>query len=175
MAADAVMPISVVIERRDSISAWQDFEWRPLGVLPKTDVAPGQLLASGEGWRHIHGGTLDLELFRGETEGYLTNLTQELPVVFVILRRNDDAEGSSEGLAYEPFLVTVCPYEAMGYSTGGDDIVEGVAMPPEVALWLREFVTAHHVDVPFQKRKNKRHQDDYGGKKPRRVREEEHR
>jgi Protein of unknown function (DUF3305) len=169
MAADAVMPLSVVIERRDSKSAWQEFEWRPLGVLPKTDVAPGQLLASGEGWSHIHGGTLDLELFRGETEGYLTNLTQEVPVVFVILRRNDETEGSD----YKPFLVTVCPYEAMGYSTGGDDIVEGVAMPPEVAVWLREFVAAHHVDVPFQKRKNKRHQDDYGGKKPRRVREEE--
>ncbi len=173
MAADAVMPLSVVIERRDSKSAWQDFEWRPLGVLPKTDIACGQVLASGEGWSHIHGGSHDLELFRGETEGYLTNLSQEVPVVFVILRRNDDAEGLNGGLAYEPFLVTVCPYEAMGYSTGGDDIVEGVAMPPEVALWLREFVTAHHVDVPFQKRKNKRHQDDYGGNKPRRVREEE--
>ena len=73
----------------------------------------------------------------------------------------------------EPFLVTVCPYEAMGYSTGGDDIVEGVPMPPEVMRLVREFVAAHHVDVPFQKRKNKRHEDDYGGKKPRRVREEE--
>jgi Protein of unknown function (DUF3305) len=170
MAADAVMPLSVVIERRDSKSAWQDFEWRPLGVLPKTGVARGQLLASGEGWNHIHGGALDLELFRGETEGYLTNLSQEVPVVFVVLRRKEDAE---DGLDYAPFLVTVCPYEAMGYTTGGDDIVEGVAMPPEVALWLREFVTAHHVDVPFLKRKNKRHQDDYGGNKPRRVREEE--
>ena len=169
MAADAVMPLSVVIERRESKSAWQDFEWRPLGVLPKTDVARGQLLASGDGWSHIHGGTLDLELFRGETEGYLTNLSQDVPVVFVILRRNDEAEG----LDYQPFLVTVCPYEAMGYSTGGDDIVEGVPMPPEVMLLVREFVAAHHVDVPFQKRKNKRHEDDYGGKKPRRVREEE--
>ena len=169
MAADAVMPLSVVIERRESKSAWQDSEWRPLGVLPKTDVALGQLLASGDGWRHIHGGTLDLELFRGETEGYLTNLSQDVPVVFVILRRDDEAEG----LDYQPFLVTVCPYEAMGYSTGGDDIVEGVPMPPEVMLLVREFVAAHHVDVPFQKRKNKRHEDDYGGKKPRRVREEE--
>ncbi len=169
MAADAVMPLSVVIERRESKSAWQDSEWRPLGVLPKTDVARGQLLASGDGWRHIHGGTLDLELFRGETEGYLTNLSQDVPVVFVILRRNDEAED----LDYQPFLVTVCPYEAMGYSTGGDDIVEGVPMPPEVMLLVREFVAAHHVDVPFQKRKNKRHEDDYGGKKPRRVREEE--
>jgi Protein of unknown function (DUF3305) len=170
MAADAVMPISVVIERRDSKSAWQDFEWRPLGVLPQTAVARGQVLACGEGWNHIHGGVLDLELFRGETEGYLTNLSQEVPVVFVVLRRK---EGAEDGLDYAPFLVTVCPYEAMGYTTGGDDIVEGVAMPPEITVWLREFVTAHHVDVPFQKRKNKRHQDDYGGNRPRRVREEE--
>jgi Protein of unknown function (DUF3305) len=169
MSADAVMPVSVVIERRASANKWQDYVWRPIGVLPRADAEHGRLLASGEGWEHLHGGSLDLELFRGETEGYLTNLTQDVPVVYVILRRNEDGEG----LGYEPFLVTVCPYEAMGYTSGGDDIVEGVPMPLDVANWVREFVAAHHVDVPFKKRKNKRHQDDYGGKTPRRIREEE--
>jgi hypothetical protein len=38
---------------------------------------------------------------------------------------------------------------------------------------VREFVAVHHVDVPFKKRKNKRHVDDYGGKVPRAAREEE--
>jgi hypothetical protein len=171
MPADAVMPVSVVIERRASKSQWQDDLWRSVGVLPKSDGERGRLLVSGEGWAQYDAGTLDLELFRGETEGYLTNLSQDQPVVFVILRRNDD-EGDE--LDYQPFLVTACPYEAMGYAAGGDDIVEGVPMPLEVRAWLGEFVAAHHVEVPFKKRKNKPHEDDYGGKSPA-VREQEHR
>jgi hypothetical protein len=169
MSADAVMPITVVIERRASKNPWQDHVWQPLGVLPRIAGERGQLLASGEGWDQFNGGAFDLELYRGETEGYLTNLSQPTPVVYVVLRRNEEAAE----MEYEPFLVTVCPYEAMGYSAGGDDIVEGVPMPPDLMAWLREFVSLHHVDVPFQKRKNKRHEDDYGGKRPRGLREEQ--
>jgi hypothetical protein len=168
-AADAKMPISVVIERCASDSPWQDYVWRPLGVLPKCDAGRGQLLASGDGWAQFHGGTLDLELFRGETEGYLTNLSQDQPVVFVVLQRGE----ANEDLAYVPFLVTACPYEAMSYSQGGDNIIDGVPMPLAVKMWLQEFVVRHHVEVPFMKRKNKRHKDDYGGRAPRDVPEEE--
>jgi hypothetical protein len=162
MSADAVMPISVVIERRASTSQWLDHLWRPVGVLPRVASERGTLLAAGEGWAQYQAGTLDLELFRGETEGYLTNLSQDPPVVFVVLQRNEEGEG----LEFEPFLATVCPYEATGYTTGGDEIVEGVPMPPDIMAWVREFVALHHVDQPFVKRKNKRHQDDYSGKRP---------
>jgi Protein of unknown function (DUF3305) len=167
MSADAVMPISVVIERRASNSQWDDHQWRPIGVLPHAALEHGKVLAEGDGWAQYQAGTLHLELFRGETEGYLTNLSQNPPVVFVILRPNEEGEG----LEFEPFLATVCPYEAMGYTAGGDEIVEGVPMPPEIMTWLREFVAHHHVDQPFLKRKNKRHQDEYGGKRPRGERE----
>ncbi len=164
MPADAVMPISVVVERRKAKETWLDDLWRPIGVLANAAAAEcGRLLAEGEGWAQYQGGMLDLELFRGETEGYLTNLSQNPPVVYVVLRRNE----SGEGLAFTPFLATVCPYEAMGYSEGNDDVVEGVPMPPEIVGWLQDFVTRHHVDVPFKKRKNRRHEDDYGGKQPR--------
>jgi len=168
MPADAAMPISVVIERRASDNQWQDHVWRPIGVLPHAALEPGKLLASGEGFEHYQAGTLELELFRRETEGYLTNLSQTTPVVFVVLRRNE----SGEGLEFEPFLVTACPYEAMGYTAGGDEIVEGVPMPPEIKAWVGEFVAQFHVDEPFLKRKNKKHRDDYGGKQPRTAHEE---
>ncbi len=163
MPADAVMPISVVIERRASKNQWQDEVWRPVGILPRAAPEAGKLLAEGEGWAQFDGGTLNLELFRGETEGYLTNLSQDMPVIFAVLRRSEEPDG----LEFVPFLVTACPYEAMGYTPDNDDIVEGVPMPPEVMDWVREFVALHHVDEPFRKRKNKRHQDDYGGKQPR--------
>ena len=138
MAADAIMPVSVVIERRAIDSQWLDHVWRPVGVLPAVAGDRGNLLAEGEGWAQYHGGTLDIELFRGETEGYLTNLSQEPPLVYVVLRKSED----DEGLEFEPFLATVCPYEAMGYSEGNEDVVEGVPMPPDIMAWLQDFVTA---------------------------------
>jgi len=163
MPADAVMPISVVVERRTGKGPWIDDLWRPIGVLPSDAAAErGRLLAEGEGWAQYQGGVLDVELFRGETEGYLTNLSQNPPRVFIVLRRNED----DEGLAFAPFLATVCPYEAMGYSEGNDDVVEGVPMPPDVMVWVRDFVAQHHVDVPFKKRKNRRSDDDYGEPPP---------
>jgi hypothetical protein len=162
MSADAVMPVSVVIERRATDSQWDDHFWRPVGVLPRADLERGKLLAEGEGWTQYYGGVLDIELFRGETDGYRTNLSQDSPSVYVVLRRDADAEG----LEFEPFMATVCPYEAMSYSEGNDDFVEGVPMPPEVMEWLREFVALHHVDRPFVKRKNRRHKDDDRGRPP---------
>jgi hypothetical protein len=163
MPADAVMPISVVVERRTAKGPWLEDLWRPIGVLPKDAAAErGRLLAEGDGWAQYQGGTLELELFRGETEGYLTNLSQNPPRVFIVLRRNEEAEG----LAFTPFLATVCPYEAMGYSEGNDDVVEGVPMPPDLMVWVQDFVTRHHVDVPFKKRKNRRTDDDYGEQPP---------
>jgi Protein of unknown function (DUF3305) len=162
MSADAVMPVTVVIERRASSHPWQDEIWRPLGILPRAAGERGQVLASGEGWTQFHGGTLDIELFRGETDGYRTNLSQPTPAVYIVLSRGEQAGA----MAFEPFLATVCPYEAEAYTAGGDEIVEGVPMPPELMEWLREFVTLHHVDRPFVKRKNKRDKDADVGRRP---------
>lgn len=162
MSADAVMSVSVVIERRATDNQWDDHLWRPVGVLPRTDLERGKLLAEGEGWTQYYGGDLNIELFRGETDGYRTNLSQDPPVVYVVLRRT----AGGEELEFEPFMATVCPYEAMNYSEGNDDVVEGVPMPPDVMDWLREFVAAHHVDKPFVKRKNKRHKNGERGPQP---------
>ncbi|MGH6728372.1 MAG: DUF3305 domain-containing protein [Pseudolabrys sp.] len=160
MPANVKMPVSVVVERRAATNRWADYLWRPVGVLPPIAGERGKQLAEGDGWAQYHAGTLDLELFSGETEGYLNNLSQNVPVVYVVLRRN----GDGTGLEFEPFLVTVCPYEAMGYASGGDEIVESVPMPVEIMAWAREFTERHHVAEPFRKRKNKPHRDDYGGK-----------
>ena len=56
---------------------------------------------------------------------------------------------ATASLEFAPFLVTVCPYEAMGYTENNDDlVVESVPMSPEVMAWVQEFVAAHHVDEP---------------------------
>jgi len=131
----------------------------PVAVIPgAAPVEKWVPLRQGEGWTHFHAATLDLELFRGETEGYRANLSQNPPQVFVVLRPSEEADEPD----VVPFLVTACPYEAESYIESGDEIVEGVVMPDEIAAWVQEFVTRHHVDVPFKKRRNKRHRSERG-------------
>ena len=168
MPADAVMPISVVIERRAANSQWLDHVWRPIGVLPRAASAPGTAAGRGRG----------LERSSRAARSIWNCFAARPRAISPICRKTRRSFSSccggtktAEGLEYLPLLATACPYEAMGYTTGGDDIVEGVPMPPEVLAWVQEFVAAHHVDEPFQKRKNKRHKDDYGGKRPRPERE----
>ena len=164
MGADASMSLSVVVERRDIENPWQDYVWRPIAVIP--NAARGERwreLQSGADWVHFLAGTFDLELFRGETEGYMTNLSQNPPQIYVVLRQGEEAEDND----VEPFHVTACPFEAMGYHESGDEIVEGVPMPEDMMSWLQDFVDQYHVETPFEKRKNKGHKDKMTGSRPR--------
>jgi len=81
--------------------------------------------------------------------------------VFVVLR----ADGPGD--RPEPFLVTACPFEAEDYEVNGEDRVDAVPMPDAVAGLLGAFVTEHHVDQPFVKRKRKPHDPRKGGEKAR--------
>ncbi|MEE8392932.1 MAG: DUF3305 domain-containing protein [Rhodospirillales bacterium] len=153
MAATDTLPLGIVLERREMNNHWQDHCWLPAAVIPgAAAVTEWRQLRRGEGWIHYHAGTLDLDLFEKETEGYKVNLSQPQPKVFVVLHPDD--EGEREVV---PFLVTACPYEAEGYSESGDEIVEGVPMPDDVIAWVQAFIDAYHVDVPFEKRKLKKH------------------
>ena len=100
-------------------------------------------------------GTLELELFRGETEGYRYNISNDPSYVYVVLCPGEELEDPD----VVPFLATVCPYEAESYGESGEDIVEGVIMPPEINEWVRSFIKTYHVDQPFKKRKQKRAYD----------------
>ena len=170
MKAQESLPLGVVLERRRIDHPWQDFDWRPVTVIPGAPALDPEgawrMLAEGEDWVHYHSGTLTLELFRRETEGYKVNLSNDPPRVFVILRSGEDM-GSAHDVV--PFLVTACPYEAQDYLDSGEDIVEGVPMPDVVLAWVHDFVDKHHVDEPFKKRKQKRHDPEevgFGRKAP---------
>ena len=157
MDRSEILPLGVVVERRRVDHPWKDFSWRPVAVIPGAPpIDPSgewTVLRSGEDWEQYHCGTLPLELFRRETEGYKVNLTQDPPQVFVLLRSDDDPEGRHEFL---PFLVTASPYEAQDYLDSGEEIVEGVAMPPDVTAFVQAFVDTHHVDEVFHKRRRQK-------------------
>jgi hypothetical protein len=161
MEHQETLPLGVVLERRRVEHPWKDFDWRPVAVIPGAPACDPEgdwrVLDEGEDWIHYHGGTLALELFRRETEGYRTNLAYDPPRIFVVLRSGEDTECRHELV---PFLVTVCPYEAQDYLDSGEEIVEAVAMPPDVIAFVQAYIDQHHVDEPFKKRKRKRHDEE---------------
>ena len=53
-------------------------------------------------------------------------------------------------------MVTADPSEGESLTETGTEIVEAVAMPAEIQRRLAAFVTAHHVERPFIKRKRDR-------------------
>ena len=146
------MAVGVVIERRDSDNRWVDYFWQPVAVItgapPLEEEGVWRLIREGEGWSQFHIGTLDLELHRGETEGYRANL-RSTPHIYVVLARGEEADEPE----VVPFLVTACPYEGESYTESGEEIVEGVPMPSEIQSWIEAFIDEHHVDQPFKKQK----------------------
>ena len=159
MSATDSLDIGIVVERREIDNRWQDHVWRPVAVIPGAppmDPTEGiRLLREGDGWSHFQIGTVTLELYRGETEGYRANLSNNPPHVYVVLSPGEEAD-DPEVL---PFLATVCPYEAEGYTESGEDIVEGVPMPVELIAWVQDFIDTYHVEQPFKKRKKKKAYD----------------
>ncbi|WP_042697910.1 DUF3305 domain-containing protein [Azospirillum sp. B506] len=158
------MPLGIVVERRRGVTAWADWSWRPVSVIPGAAAVdpPGRLLMEGEGWSHSHAATLTLELFRTDTEGYRLNLSQDPPRLWVVMRPGTGPGADGESLV--PFAVTASAHEGEGYQVGAD-VVETVPMPDEVIALVRDFVEQHHVDVPFHKRERKRHFDKEEGRR----------
>jgi len=154
--SDITLRFGVVVERRRIDNPWKDYSWRAIAVIPNAPETEGwKPLHSGDNWTQFHARTLKLELFKRETQGYKVNLSMQTPSVFVVLRAGEEREENE----VEPFLLTVCPYEAESYIESGDEIVDGVPMPEELIALLHDFVETHHVEQVFVKRKNRKAYD----------------
>lgn len=155
------LPVGIIVERRELDHPWQPYSWHAVAVLPGAPpVSEWRLLAEGPGWQRYHADTLEIQLFAKETEGYRYNLSTRVPSVFVVLRPDEDGDSGPT-----PFLATVCPYEAQDYMDT-DEVVDMVPMPADMVAWVGQFVTKHHVEEPFQKRKRKPHVTPEGGAGP---------
>ncbi|MCI4664984.1 MAG: DUF3305 domain-containing protein [Neomegalonema sp.] len=155
-ASSVSLPVGVVLRRSPGATAWAQWIWRAVAVIPGAGPAEGRLLrAEGdEGAPHRieerHVATTPLELHRTDTEAYLVGLAAAPPVVYVVLR--------SEGDDAAPVVhcVTASPYEAQDYADSGEELVEPVAAPPDLVAWIAAFAEQHHRDEPFKKRRRNR-------------------
>jgi hypothetical protein len=155
------MALGVVVERREIDNRWQPCSWKAVAVIPGAPpVEEWRELVRGDRFVRWHAATLLLELHRADTEAYRVNLSGRSPAVYVVLRQVE-ASARTAGNDLAPFTVTASPYDAEGYLEG-DDLVEAVAMPEGLIVWVRAFVERHHVDEPFVKRKRKRLAGDEG-------------
>lgn len=151
------MPLGVVIRKSPGVTRWAKWIWRAVAVLPG---------AAPESWKELrrdgdvveyHATTVDLELWRSETESYLTGLSTRLPAIYVVLRETTDPDAEQD---VEVVLATASPYEAQDYADTGEEIIEQVPMPDGLIAWVREFIEVHHEDEVFIKRKRSKKFED---------------
>ncbi len=155
------IPVGVVVERSKSASQWSDFLWRPLSVLTGAPATPPWTKLSDDGERAtFFAGTATIELHRTETTNYRGNLTNDEPLLWVVLRPSE-AE-----MPYTLLTVTADPAEGEAMTEAGNDLVETVPMPKAIQQAVADFVAEHHVDQAFSKRKRDRADPEALGRRP---------
>ena len=164
------MPVGVVVRRTPGATRWAKWAWRAVAVLPGAARADWRELRRDGDAVEYHAGTMEMELWRTDTEAYLVALSTEPPSVYVVMRESEDPDAKHE---MELVSVTASPYEAQDHTDTGEEIVEPVPMPPGLIAWIREFVEKHHVDEEFVKRRRdkKRIDEKEDGKGDARIRQ----
>lgn len=143
----ARIEVGVMVERRKARSAWADFLWRPVSVFTGSPSAvPWTLLGIEAQTTLFYAGEATIELHRTETSSYRDNLESGGAALWIILRPTASVP------PYELVAVTADPAEGEGFTDAGNNLVEQVPMPPDIAEIVGQFVVQHHIDRPFVKR-----------------------
>lgn len=141
------LPVSVILERRPSDSAWRDFQWRASGItIGERGDTPALTLVreTGDLALYLVGG-LEVALFADECESYYYNLVSDAPRAWVVAHPSDGDDAPT------PFRVSMSFDEAHAYLEGEDEIF-AVDVPPELYLRVESFV----IDNYFPEKKFKR-------------------
>jgi hypothetical protein len=155
------IPVGVVVERRKAKSQWIDHVWRPVTVLPGVpETAPWTKLSDDGDVATFYVGAADMELFPSDTTQYRDNLSSNDPSLWVTLRPT----GSEP--PYAILSVTADTSEGEAMTETGVDLVEPVPMPDEIADAVARFITLHHVERVFFKRKRDRADPEALGQRP---------
>ncbi len=145
------IPVGVVVERRKAVSAWADYVWRPVAVLPGVpDTEPWTALDGDDARMNFYGGAAEIELFRSDTAGYRDNLATGTALLWVALRPTGGEP------PYAIAAVTAEPSEGEALTETATDLIESVPMPEPIRAAVAEFVAAHHVEQQFVKRERDR-------------------
>lgn len=164
-----VLPLGVVLRKSPGVTRWAKWVWRAVAVLPGAGPANWRELRRDGDTVEYHAATVPLELYRTDTEAYLTELSTKVPSIYVVMRESDDV---ASGL--DVVLATASPFDGQDYADNGEDIVELVPMPPALKALVREWVDTHHKEEKFVKRKRNKwdtepHEEGVGDARVRQV------
>ena len=150
LTALARIPVGVVVERRKAKSMWADYLWRPVSVLVGKPLAePWTPIDTKTETILFYGGEAVIELHRTETTNYRDNLASGAPALWVAL------QPVASERPFEILAVTADPAEGEALTDAGNNLVEAVPMPPEIAEVVVRFIAEHHVERPFLKRQRR--------------------
>lgn len=158
-----------VIMRRERVqgpmSRWQTFRWVLSDVVMEEDLpplpatgpsggahAPVPVEPSGpcpEGATHWLYPGFEVQLHRGDVEGYYLNLSSLNPCFWVLWRLEDEI---TDDALPQPLIVTLS-YNDAGRWLDAQERVDQVPAPAPVVAWMARFIERHHQPEP---RKQKR-------------------
>jgi hypothetical protein len=144
------MTVGLVLERRTLSGEWGGVGWRAVTVFAQApDVAPWTPLGGGKDVAKFYAGAYPISLFSTDTANYRDNLSSDAPKLWVVMRLAEPGVEPPVGV----LLVTADPAEGEGNTEAGSNMVDTLAMPPEVAGVVAAFIETHHVERPIIKRR----------------------
>ena len=145
------IPVGVAVERRKGKSPWASELWRPISVFDGVPAAaPWTIIDVAEDVTTFYAGETVIELYRTEADNYRSNLASGSPLLWVILRHNE------QGSTMELRGVTADPAEGEALTGAGNDLVESVPMAATIRKRLQAFIAQHYVERPMFKRQRDR-------------------
>jgi Protein of unknown function (DUF3305) len=141
--SNLILPVAIVMERLALNNQWQRYRWEAQGVLPElSEERQPRILVKDESRLQLLFPGHRISLHPSEAENYYLNLSAPTPKVFVMWRLEDEIAA--------PVVVTVSYGEAARMMDSNEQ-VDGVAMPPDVADWVGDFVNRYYKPQPKAK------------------------
>ncbi|OEY66430.1 DUF3305 domain-containing protein [Marinobacter sp. X15-166B] len=144
------LQVGAVVRRSPGVTRWARDIWTPTAVIPGAPEAFWKELVREGEVVDYHAGTVTMELFRADVEGYLISLNMASPSVWVVMDKDVTSQSPS---GWVLSTVTASAHEALDALDSGESIVEAVAIPESLAGWIKEFVDLHYIEEPFKKRR----------------------
>ncbi|MBK1873981.1 MULTISPECIES: DUF3305 domain-containing protein [Marinobacter] len=144
------LQVGAVVRRSPGVTRWVREIWKPVAVIPGAPEAFWKELVREGEVVDYHAGTVTMELFRADVEGYLVSLNMATPSVWIVMDRDVTSQSPS---GWVVSTVTASAHEALDSLDSGESIVEAVPIPESLAAWIMEFVDMHYIEEPFKKRR----------------------
>ncbi|MCE8008465.1 DUF3305 domain-containing protein [Aestuariivita sp.] len=137
-----VVRLGVVGSSYPPTNRWAARVLRPVAAMADLpQIAQGTPMSERDGIETVYMGDHALVLHSNETGHYIDNLQARQPSIWVAV---------DDGVVR---VITVDPYEGEALASDPERIVEAVPLPPQLAARMEAFITAHHVEQVFHKRK----------------------